>query len=160
MPAKSADLVPASEIARVLGLTGRRIGQLAADGTIPKASRGRFSLGRVVQAYVASVKASRNASVEARRLTAAKARAAELHAAKLENALIEMDTVASVVSEVCGIFRAELAGLAAASTRDLAIRQQIEANLDGALDRCRKRFEAACEDMRAGRDPLAEGDED
>jgi phage terminase Nu1 subunit (DNA packaging protein) len=160
MPVKSNDLVPASEIGRVLGLTVRRVGQLAAEGIIPKASRGRFPLGRSVQGYVASAKAGRSVSAEAKRLAAAKARAAELHAARLENRLIEFDDVLAINAEILGVFRSELGGIPAAATRDLAVRASIEAALNSALDRCAARFDSAQADLRSGRDPLAIGDDD
>jgi len=159
MPKKTSDLVPLAEICRVTGYTARRIQQFAAEGAVPRVANGKYPLSGSIQGIIRALKSGRTVTVEARRILEAKARALELRNAETENRLVEMDMVADTVSEICGVFRSELAGLAAASTRDLAIRQQIETNLNGALDRCRSRFEAGCDDMRAGRDPLAAADD-
>lgn len=43
---------PGSTIAKLLMLTERRVQQLAKDGIIPKAERGRYELGPSVQGYI------------------------------------------------------------------------------------------------------------
>ena len=43
---------PASTIAKLLLLTDRRVQQLAKDGIIPKAERGRYELAPCVQGYI------------------------------------------------------------------------------------------------------------
>ncbi|WP_267428043.1 hypothetical protein [Methylobacterium sp. GC_Met_2] len=55
--ADDALMVPVSTLARAFDLTARRVQQLAADGIIPKAERGRYPLIAAVQAYLAHVKA-------------------------------------------------------------------------------------------------------
>lgn len=160
MPRRTNDLVSLAEICRVTGLGARRLQQYAAEGAVPRAANGKYPLAGSVQGILRALKSSRTATSEARRILEAKARALELRNAETENRLVEMDMVLAVEAEILSIFRSELGGLAAASTRDLAIREQIEANLNGALDRCRSRFDAAAGDMRAGRDPLADSDDD
>jgi len=44
--------ITSTELARILGITVRRIQQLAQDGTILTAQRGRFPLGDSVQRYI------------------------------------------------------------------------------------------------------------
>ena len=47
--------VSTTELACVLGITGRRIRQLAEDGQLEKASKGRFPLCESVQRYIAAL---------------------------------------------------------------------------------------------------------
>ena len=160
MPRTSNDHVSIGEICRITGYSPRRIQQFASEGAVPRAANGKYPLAASIQGILKALKSSRTVTSEARRILEAKARALELRNAETEHRLIEMETVTEAVAEISGIFRSELAGLAAASTRDLAVRADIEVNLNGALDRCRARFDAACDDMRAGRDPLADSDDD
>ena len=52
--------VSTTELAAVLGLTGRRIRQLAEDGVLDKIKDGRFNLCESVQKYINSVATSKN----------------------------------------------------------------------------------------------------
>ena len=56
--ADAALMVPVSTIAHALDVTPRRVQQLAADGVIPKAERGRYPLIPVVRAYLAHQRAA------------------------------------------------------------------------------------------------------
>jgi phage terminase Nu1 subunit (DNA packaging protein) len=51
-------MVPVSTIAHALDVTPRRVQQLAAEGVIPKAERGRYPLIPVVRAYLAHQRAA------------------------------------------------------------------------------------------------------
>jgi hypothetical protein len=62
--------------------------------------------------------------------------------------------VNAAVADILGTYRSELNGTAAASTRDLALRAEIQRHLDGAIDRCRERFERAERNLARGADPL------
>ena len=55
--ADAALMVPVSTIAHALDVTPRRVQQLAAEGVIPKAERGRYPLIPVVRAYLAHQRA-------------------------------------------------------------------------------------------------------
>ncbi len=45
-------LVPVAQIAKIFGLTERRVQQLASDGIIPKADRGRYHFIEAVRGYI------------------------------------------------------------------------------------------------------------
>ena len=47
--------VTTTELAAVLGITGRRVQQLTQDGVLVTASRGKFVLSDAVQAYIGSI---------------------------------------------------------------------------------------------------------
>lgn len=93
------------------------------------------------------------------RLAATKRRAIEQRMAREDGQLIETDDVFAVVADILGTFRSELAGIPAAATRDLDARLAIEGALNGAIDRCRDRFQQAERDLRAGREVLVESEE-
>jgi len=56
--ADAALMVPVSTLANVFDLTTRRVQQLAADGIIPKAERGRYPLIAAVRAYLDHIRAA------------------------------------------------------------------------------------------------------
>ncbi|WP_419830615.1 hypothetical protein [Methylobacterium sp.] len=55
--ADAALMVPVSTLASAFDLTPRRVQQLAADGIIPKAERGRYPLIEAVRAYLDHIRA-------------------------------------------------------------------------------------------------------
>lgn len=88
---------PANVIAKLLLLTERRVQQLAAEGVIPKAERGRYALAPAVQGYVKYLKdragggdgESDDIGTAKARLIKARARMAELEADALEGKLLD-----------------------------------------------------------------------
>lgn len=52
----AATTYPAKIIAKLFGITERRLQQLVKDGTLPSAGRGEYELAAVVQAYIAHLK--------------------------------------------------------------------------------------------------------
>ncbi len=98
--------VSTSELACVLGITGRRIRQLAEDGQIEKSSQGKFKLADSVQRYnsflsrepadeddVKLDKAKRTAEVT---LKASKAKIAKLEADELAGKMHRSEDVAAM----------------------------------------------------------------
>jgi phage terminase Nu1 subunit (DNA packaging protein) len=88
-------------IARFLNLTERRVQQLARDGIIPKAEKGKYDLVRCVQQYVrylqdrayGNADAPRDTHHERARLIKAQADKTELEVAALRNQLIPIETI-------------------------------------------------------------------
>ncbi len=88
-------------IARFLNLTERRVQQLARDGIIPKAEKGKYDLVRCVQHYVrylqdrayGNADAPRDTHHERARLIKAQADKTELEVAALRNQLIPIETI-------------------------------------------------------------------
>jgi phage terminase Nu1 subunit (DNA packaging protein) len=101
MSDSQAGLYPAGVIAKLLLLTDRRVQQLAAEGVIPKAERGRYALAPAVQGYVKYLKdraigadaEGGDAENAKHRLIKARARMAELEADTLEGKLLDRTEV-------------------------------------------------------------------
>lgn len=146
--------VRVADVANLLMVTDQWIRDLSKRGYVPKPSGGRVSLVGVVQGYINWLKdeerrTSKTASQSA--VAAARAREIQIRTAKDEGALIDIEDVESAFAEILGAFRSELAGVAAGSTRDLALREAINGKLNDAIARARSRFEAASALARSGR---------
>lgn len=113
--------VSTTELARVLGLSARRVQQMAQDGTVPPATRGRFRLNDSVQRYIAFVtgnqlseeekkteKARRMAEVQ---IKAAKAAVAKLEASELQGKMHRAEDVQAVTEDMANTLRSLLLGL-------------------------------------------------
>lgn len=93
-----ADLQPVSAVARLLDVTERQVYELARDGTIPRAQRGRYDLVACVRAYirhlreVAAGRQSRDGKLD---LPAERARLAREQAdhQSMKNALLRKELV-------------------------------------------------------------------
>lgn len=105
---------PASFYAKLFNITERRIQQLAKDGIIPKAARGKYPLIGAIKAYVkylqdralGSEVTPGDLQVERIRLTKANADKVELEVALLEGSVILAETVEAVQSRMISTFRA------------------------------------------------------
>lgn len=142
----AASTVSLDTISQLLMMTPNRVLQLRKDGWIPNAGRGVYSIVGAVQGYIRFLKdeARRTSkSASSSRLQDARAREVDLRVAAEEKRLVDIDDVQATVEEIVGGLRAELSGLPAACTRDLELRRTIEKHLNGAIDRCRERFEKA-----------------
>jgi phage terminase Nu1 subunit (DNA packaging protein) len=58
-------VVTSKQLASLLGVTDRRVQQLANDGTIPKAKRGSYPLGPCIRGYVEWLKAGQDEAATA-----------------------------------------------------------------------------------------------
>lgn len=157
------EMISASGAASLLGITPQWLRQLAANGYVPAAVKGKYPLVEVVQGYVRSLKDEERRSTKSAAdngLKAARQREVELRIAKEEGRLVEMDDVEAVSSSILATLRAELAGLPASVTRDVKLRDEIEKGLNGAFARSQNKFREASEALRSGRDPLGTDRED
>lgn len=121
-------------LARLLMVSPRRVQQLAADGTIPKPSRGSYDLTLSVQGYIRFLQshAAGNASqVKDKDYHAAKARKmsaeadlAEMEAAKMRADLVPADAVRSHLVQVATEVK----------TRILNVPQRVAPTLQGETD--------------------------
>lgn len=108
---------PVSTIAKLLDLTERRVQQLAAQGVLPKADRGRYELVPVVRAYIAYLR-ERAVSGDANgaddvgasraKLLSARARLATLEADQYERSLLRRADVERAWSEIVANMRARM----------------------------------------------------
>ena len=122
-------LVPVAVVGQVLKITGRRVQQLAAEGHIPKASRGRYNLVAAVQGYVTYLQeqlekraTERSDGFEKQRLRhqTAKAALAELDLAQVRGELIGLADIEEGVTTLCSGITSQVLALPAALAEDLA----------------------------------------
>ena len=122
--------VSTTELACVLGITGRRIRQLAEDGQMEKVSKGRFLLCESVHRYIASLsketvseedrrmeKASRTADVT---LKASKAQIAKMEADELRGKMHRSEDVAAMTEDLIYTIRGSLMALPGRLAVDVA----------------------------------------
>ncbi len=125
--------VTATQLAAMLGVTNRRVRQLASEGTLERTPQGHFDLATNIQKYVSFRESRREpnevAQARARHINA-RATEIELRNAKRIGEIIEMDEAISVVDEVVGSIITALQALPARVTRDLALRRRIEQEID------------------------------
>ena len=107
---------PASFYAKLFDLTERRIQQLAKDGIIPKAARGKYPLIGTIKAYVKYLQERAlggqapegDLQTEKIRLTKASADKVELEVAILDGSVIPAEIVEAVQSRMIAATRARL----------------------------------------------------
>lgn len=148
-PLTNLTVVNLATIARLLMLTPRRVQQLCSEGWLPDVGRGEYPIDQCVWGYLKFLKDSErrsSKSAAATKLQSARLREIELRIAVEENRLIDIEDVQAVIGEAFGILRSVMAGVPAASTRDISLRREIEKHLNGAIDKCRERLEEAQRD--------------
>lgn len=119
----------------------RRVQQLAEEGWIEKAERGRYNTISVVQGYIRFLQQERKnqqQNVSQNKMRDAKAREIELRVAQAEHELVELDEVIAVLDIVTGDLRAAFNGFGAEMTRDIPFRRKIEHGIDAIFDRATK----------------------
>lgn len=113
--------VSTTELATILGLSARRIQQMAQDGTLPTIRRGSFELCKSVQRYISFQgkdilseeeekleKARRQSEVT---LKASKAQIAKLEASELQGKMHRSEDVAAMTEDLIYTIRAALVAL-------------------------------------------------
>lgn len=143
-PGNEAGTISAPEAARLLMLESvRRVQQLAEEGYIEKAARGRYYTVSVVQGYIRFLKeksSEKNQNSHANRVQDARAKEIEIRNAKASHELIEYTEAESVVLEIAGMLKAEFTGFGARMTRDMPMRKKIEAGVDEIFTRTNSRI--------------------
>lgn len=115
----SNNTVPLATIAKLLDLTERRVNQLAKEGVLPKAARGRYELVPVVRAYISYLRdRAVNSDVgpddyatQRTRLTKAKADMAEMEKQQMENSLIPAEDVSDAWEAMVSNMKAKMLSL-------------------------------------------------
>lgn len=157
----SGNLIPTEVAAKLLMVTPEWIRRLTKDGWIKKVAKDQYTVVDVVQGYINYLKDEQrrtSKSASASRAHDARAREIEQRIAREDGRLIQIEDVQAGVTEIMGTLRSELAGVPAASTRDIEARQMIEGQLNAAIARCRASFEKMDGDLRAGREVLVGGE--
>lgn len=120
--------VSTTELASVLGLTGRRIRQLAEDGVLDKVKDGRFNLSKSVQRYIASLSSKEKdiSKQEQARLEAevstkkAKAIVAVMEAQELQGKMHRSEDVADMTEDLIYTIRHALVSVPGRCSVDTA----------------------------------------
>lgn len=155
-------IVSTDDAGAIIKVTGERVRQLTKAGWIRKSGNNAYRIGDVLDGYLAyrdDIERKAAADTPQSRLAASRRREIEQRMAREDGKLIPIEEVQAGITDILGAYRAELSGVAAASTRDLDTRIAIESNLNGAIERCRARFEAMESDLRAGREVVLDGEE-
>lgn len=141
-----------AQMAALLGITERRVRQLAAEGVVKRADRrGRYKLVPSVTNYIATLSANeRDAGL-------APIRQERLLKLQRENALrdrelITLDEAVGAVDEVCGSFVATLNGLPVQITNDVRERRRLEGIIDVQRQRLADKFAEIQTQLINGRD--------
>ena len=108
--------VSTTELACVLGITGRRIRQMAEDGQLQKVSKGRFLLADSVQRYVKF----RSDGVAETTMKASKATIAKLEADELKGTMHRAEDVAALTEDLVYTIRGALNALPGRLAVDVA----------------------------------------
>src|ERR1700681_1270524 len=129
-------------LAKHLDLTARRAQQLVSEGVLPRRrANGTFDLDKCRVAYIryfrAAGRRSKDSDAKAR-AQEARTRTLELRARREEGEVVEMTEVEVVFSDIISTLSAELGGVPAACSRDLALRETIEENQNAAIERAKK----------------------
>lgn len=117
--------VTTTELALILGITGRRVQQLTQDGVLTTVSRGKFVLSDAVQAYIGSIsrggltkeeaeKAKKIERVKAKAeatLKTSKAKIAQAEAKELSGQMHRSEDVAAMTAELIYTIRGALMAL-------------------------------------------------
>lgn len=122
--------VSTTELAAILGLSARRIQQMAQDGTLPTIRRGAFELCKSVQRYISflgkdSLSEEEEKLERARRqsevtLKVSKAQIAKLEAAELQGKMHRSEDVAAMTEDLIYTIRAALVALPGRTAVDAA----------------------------------------
>lgn len=122
--------VSTTELACVLGITGRRIRQMAEDGQLQKVSKGRFLLADSVQRYVKFLsdgpmdeedkKLEKTRRVAETTMKAAKATIAKLEAEELKGTMHRAEDVAALTEDLVYTIRGALNALPGRLAVDVA----------------------------------------
>lgn len=150
------------EAGAAVKMTGERVRQLTKANWIKRTGFNEYRLGDVidgVMAYRDDLATQATADSEQARLAASRRAEIEQRMAREDGRLVPIEAVDAAIDQIVGTFRSELSGVAAASTRDLHLRQAIDENLNAAIERCRKSLRGAEDDLRAGREVLMEDEE-
>lgn len=149
-------------LAAVIGVTPRRVQQLAAEGVLESEAHGSWDANKAVPAYIAhrlaqeTARTAQRTGGAAERHVAAKARAVELRTARDEGVLCDTTEAVAMVEEVVGTIRSGFGGLAARVTRDLSLRAVIEGEVDNTLDRAAALLASRAAELRKGSDPVVD----
>lgn len=135
---QNSDLIPLDVAARLLMISADRIRQLSKAGYITIPKRGHTTIVSAVQGYIRFLKEDARKETKtaaASRVTDARTAEIELRIAERKRELIPLEDAILAMDLFVGLTIKELVGLPAQITRDMKLRRDIEAKIDGARTR-------------------------
>lgn len=162
----ASETISVRALAEVLGITERWVQQLEKQGILVKVGRGRYNLAAAVQAYIAFkvesevARAVPEETSPGERVKTERARKLKLENDEKELRLVQTPDAVAALDAIVGPLIADLAGVPARATDDVALRRDIEDAIRSVLKGLADRFEKAGADLQAGRDPLSPDGED
>lgn len=151
--ASYTEMVPAAQAAQIIMVTPQWLRQLAAQGYIPAAEKGRYPLIAVIQGYIKFLKDDdrrSSKSATASRMQDAKTAEIEMRLAEKRRELIPVDDAQAAIDVIVGKVRAEFSGLPARATRDMTLRRVLEAETNASLNRVADAVAASAEYFEKG----------
>lgn len=142
-----------SQGSKMIGVTIQWFNKLVREKWIKASGKNQYLLVDIVHGYKAYLlDESRQAqkSKSASRVQDARATQIELQTMKELGKLVPAEDVIAWNAEILGTLRTELIGVPAASTRDLEVRAEIEKQVNAAVDRAKRSFEAQSDALRRG----------
>ncbi|TIM09152.1 hypothetical protein [Mesorhizobium sp.] len=157
------DTISAKGLGKLLGITDRWVRDLEKQGVLKRKARGQYDPCECVQAFVGWKTRTEVAKQSDVRDTLREAREREIaqRIAIKDHRLIDLAEHDAICDEVFGALKSELLGLPARTTRDLDLRQKLEIEINGALNRTSDRIAKAAAELGAtgqGSQPAAEDD--
>jgi phage terminase Nu1 subunit (DNA packaging protein) len=158
--------VSTGDLAKVLGISARRIQQLADGGVFVRQTHGAWLLPDSVQAYLrhklqGDAKRARKAGSGDDKLKAVKARREELRLARDERELVPLADALFAMDQVAGVVGLEVNNIPARFTRDLDERDRLQAEIDDVLSTVATRIAKCGASLRSDvdADPAEEEDD-
>lgn len=151
-----ADEISFEVAGRLIMVGPERVRQLIKAGFIERTRPGYTTIPSAVQGYIKFLKeaaSEKTANASVSRVQDARAKEIERRLAREERDLIQLDEATLALSMLAGAVAQELAGLGARITRDMALRQKIEAEVHGAQTRIAKALEKLSGFVASGGEP-------
>jgi hypothetical protein len=160
--AKSGVGVSQVTLAKYLDISQQRVAQFVAEGVFPRLPDGKLDkdVSRVIYIrWLRDETRKSSTSEAARRVQDARARGIEIRNARELGKLVPTEDVLAWNAEILGTLRTELSGVAAASTRDLELRVEIEKQVNAAVERAKRSFDVQADALLRGEhEPSASDD--
>lgn len=141
--ARIPEACQSQDMAKILGITPRRLNQLALEGVLVPQSRGVFPIAENVKRFMeyrVSLAADSAAPSTQDRLNEQRLKSLQIKQAKEDGRLITVQEALNAFDEATGRFLQCLSGLPARITRDVAERRRIEKIIDAERERLARDF--------------------
>ena len=157
--------ISTKKLAKLCGISARRVQQLAGEGVFSKTGHGKYKLENAAgtyKDYCVKSEMERRLSGESAKeqYDIERARKLKLQNDKEEALLVSTPDATAAIDFIFGEVLASLAGIAPRLTEDVGERRKIERVVNDIFGELSKKFEQAGTALQEGRDPLEAGKAD